>query len=108
VMVEADPTGGDVWAWQLVPDRGLAELAAVVLRHGEVTAEQLHACARRARCEVDVVTAPAVVQGAAASAAAVADVLPKLATDVDMVVDAGRLDLEARGVRDLLAVADRV
>jgi hypothetical protein len=108
VMVEADPAGGDVWAWQLVADTGLAEVAAMVLRHGEVTPEQLRARARQGRCGVAVVTAPATAGGAAASAAAVAEVLPKLATDVDMVCDAGRIDLEAPGVRALLGAADRV
>jgi hypothetical protein len=108
LVVEADPAGGDVWAWQLVPDTGLSELAAMVLRHGEVTPEQLQARARPTRCGVAVVTAPAMGQGAAASAAATVEVLPKLGTDVDMVVDVGRLDLEARGVRALVGAADRV
>jgi hypothetical protein len=60
----------------------------MVLRHGEVTPEQLLAHAGQARCGVAVVTAPAATRGPA-SAAAVAGVLPKLATDVDMVCDAG-------------------
>jgi hypothetical protein len=53
-----------------------------------------------------VVTAPATSRGAAASVAAVTRVLPKLGTDLDVVVDAGRLPV----VLDmaLLAAADRV
>ncbi|MGH3683068.1 MAG: hypothetical protein ACRDT2_22805 [Natronosporangium sp.] len=108
VLVEADPAGGEVWAWQLVPDTGLSELAAHVLRHGEVTPEQLRDRAHPTGCGVPVVTAPAMGQGAAASVAATVEVLPKLSTEVDLVVDSGVVDLEAPGRRALLGAADRV
>jgi hypothetical protein len=105
-VVEANPAGGDVWAWAMLPDTGLAELAAVVLRQGEVTPEQLRGCARATPLGVGVVTAPATAQGAVASVVAVAEVLPKLAAELDVVVDIGRLDGPAS--RGLLAAADRV
>ena len=107
-VVEANPAGGDVWAWQMVPDTGLAELAALLLRHGELTGQQLQARAWPTGCGVAVVTAPAAAPGAAASAEVVMEVLPKLATEVDLVVDTGRLDLAAPGARELLEAADRV
>lgn len=106
LVVEANPAGGDMWAWSMVPDTGLAELAAAVLRHGEVTPEQVRQCARSTPHGVDVVTAPATSKGAAASAAAVASELPKVATELDLVVDAGQL--ASLRDRSLLASADRV
>jgi hypothetical protein len=106
LVVEANPAGGDVWAWAMVPDTGLAELAAASLRQGEVTPEQLRSCVRTTPLGIGVVTAPATSKGAAASAAAVGSVLPKLGTDLDVVVDAGRLAAEPDTA--LLAAADRV
>lgn len=110
LVVEANPAGGDVWAWAMVPDTGLAELAAAVLRQGEVTSEQLRSCVRVTPLGIGVVTAPATSKGAAASAAAVSRVLPKLGTDLDVVVDTGPLNEAGGGGPDtaLLAAADRV
>lgn len=110
LVVEANPAGGDVWAWAMIPDTGLADLATASLRQGEVTPEQLRGCVRVTSLGIGVVTAPATSKGAAASAAAVSSVLPKLGTDLDVVVDAGPLTEAGGGGPDigLLAAADRV
>jgi hypothetical protein len=90
-VVEANPSGGDVAAWLGRPDTGLSDLAAALLRQGQVGAAQLQACASLTSYGVPVVTAPLLTDGAAACAVAVADVLAKLATDTDLVVDVGRV-----------------
>lgn len=106
-VVEADPAGGDMAGWWAWPDAGLAELAAAAVRHGRIGPEQVAACARVTRYGVGVVAAPLPPRGAARSVAEVVEVLPKAATDLDLVVDVGRVDPQAATGR-LLAEADRV
>lgn len=106
-VVEADPAGGDVAGWWAWPDAGLSDLAAVAVRHGRIGAEQVAACARVTRFGASVVAAPLQPRGAARSVAEVVEVLPKAATDLDLVVDVGRVDPTAVTGR-LLADADRV
>jgi hypothetical protein len=91
-VVESDPSGGDVAAWLGRPDTGLSDLAAAVLRRGEVGVGQLEACAAVTGYGVPVVCAPLLSDGAAGSAVGVADVLAKVATETDLVVDAGGVD----------------
>ena len=106
-VVEADPAGGDVAGWWAWPDAGLSDLAATAVRHGRIGPEQVAACTRVTRFGASVVAAPLLPRGAARSVAEVVDVLPKAATDLDLVVDVGRVDPTAVTGR-LLAEADRV
>jgi hypothetical protein len=106
-VVEADPAGGDVAGWMGWPDVGLSDLAAAAVRHGRLRVEDLRGCARITPAGVPVVAAPLGPEGAAGSTARVVEALPKLATETDLVVDAGRLDPAAPAAR-LLARADAV
>ena len=102
-VVEADPCGGDVAGWMGWPDLGLSGLAADARR--QVRAELLGEHARATPYGLSVVAARSNPDGAAGSVAALVEVLPKLAVEADLVVDAGRLgDLTAK----LLPPADQV
>lgn len=91
VVVEADPAGGDVAAWMGGwADVGLAGLAAAARRR--IDPKLLAEHSRLAGYGVAVVTGSTAAEAAAGSVAAVVEVLPKLATDADVVVDVGRLD----------------
>jgi hypothetical protein len=88
-VVEADPAGGDVAGWFGWADVGLSALAAAARR--QVRAELLSEHAEQTPYGLAVVPARSTPDGAAGSVAAVVEVLPKLATDTDLVVDVGRL-----------------
>jgi hypothetical protein len=102
-VVEADPAGGDVAGWFGWADVGLSGLAAAARR--QVRAGLLAEHAQQTPYGLAVVPARSIPDGAAGTVAAVVEVLPKLATDTDMVVDVGRLsEVTAR----LLPQADEV
>jgi hypothetical protein len=108
-VVEANPAGGDMWAWAGIAGVGLSRLATAVLRDrgGGLTAGDLSGCAAPTRWGVPVVAAPGAAGRAAACVAITVGLLPGLATGRDLVVDAGRVD-PAGHVWRLLPWADRV
>jgi hypothetical protein len=88
-MIEADPCGGDVAGWMGWPDLALSDLAVRARR--QVRAELLYDCAQVTTYGLPVVAARSTPEGAAGTVAALVEVLPKLATETDLVVDVGRL-----------------
>src|SRR5262247_1165255 len=89
VLVEADPAGGDLGGRFGVPDtQGLAGLA--VQARNDPDPGLWQAFAQRLRVGADVVIAPASGGQAAAAVAALAELAPRLPSEVDLVWDVGR------------------
>lgn len=89
VLAEADPAGGDLGGRFGVADvPGLAGLA-VAARH-DTGPGLWQAYAQRLRVGAEVVVAPASGRQAAAAVAALAELAPRLPSDVDLVWDVGR------------------
>jgi hypothetical protein len=112
LMLEADPSGGDVAAWyELSATPGLVRLAAAARRaQGDGMAELVGACTSRLPDEAEVVTGPVGAGQARATLRLLSTsdwtLLRRIAAGRLVIVDAGRLGEEAFAAGGLLDVAD--
>lgn len=107
VLVECDPTGGDLWArFGHHPEPGLSTLAATAPWQGPIP----YACRQRLGVGADAVLAIA-GDGAAASVLTLADraveALRQASTAAAVILDVGRLDSRSPALA-LVAAADHV